>query len=140
MAVTRARQVTLLRGVFEFGEAVGRVDGDEDEAGAGGGELGDDPLGVVGGPDADAVAGGEAECEEAGGEFVGLFGEFAPGPADGLRGCDEGGAVAGAFDEAVEMAADGFADERLPGGAAGVADWGLPGGHGGRFFWLLRRG
>ena len=46
----------LVERVFQLGQPIGRVDVDQHEAGLGGGELGDDPLGIVGRPDADAVA------------------------------------------------------------------------------------
>ena len=49
--------------VFELGDPIGRIDIDQDQAGFGGGELGEHPLAVVGRPDADAVAGLEAERE-----------------------------------------------------------------------------
>jgi hypothetical protein len=67
--------------VFEFGQAIGRVDVDEDQAGLGGGELGDDPFGVVRRPDADPLAGLEAERDEAGGEGIDLALQLAVIPA-----------------------------------------------------------
>ena len=74
----------LVQRVFQLGQAIGRVDVDQDQAGPGGGELGEHPFGVVGRPDADAVARLEPERQQAGGEGVGPLGEFAPGPADAL--------------------------------------------------------
>ena len=47
--------------------AVGRVDRDQDQAGLGGGELGQHPFGIVGRPDADPIAGLEPERQQAGG-------------------------------------------------------------------------
>ena len=83
----------LVEDVAKLVGAVGGVDVDEDEAGAAGGVLEEDPLDVVGGPDADAFAGDEAEAGEAAGG-AGDFGvEFTPGDAAVLMANDEGLAV-----------------------------------------------
>ena len=50
--------------VFQLGDAIGRIDVDQDQAGLGGGELGQHPFAVVGRPDADAVAGLEPERQQ----------------------------------------------------------------------------
>ena len=57
----------LAQGVLQLGGLVGRVDVDQDGADARGGELDDDPLVAVGGPDADAVAVVDALGEQAAG-------------------------------------------------------------------------
>ena len=62
----------LVQRVLQLVGAVGRVDVDQDQAGLGGGELRHHPLGVVGRPDADPVAGLEAQRQQAGGEGVDL--------------------------------------------------------------------
>ena len=56
--------------VFELGNAIGRIDIDQDQAGFGGGELREHPFAGVGRPDADAVAGLEAERQQSGGEPI----------------------------------------------------------------------
>src|SRR5438105_7416586 len=56
-AVEQDADARLLQGILQFGRLVSRVDVDEDDAGAGGGVLDDDPLITIGRPDADAVAG-----------------------------------------------------------------------------------
>ncbi len=63
--------------IFELGDAIGRIDVDEDEARFGGGELGEHPFAVVGRPDADAVAGLEPERQQPGSEPVDLLVQFA---------------------------------------------------------------
>src|SRR5262249_47908782 len=102
----------LVECVFELGQPVGRVDVDEDEASLRGGELRHRPLGVVGRPDADAVAGLEAEGDEAGGQRVDLLLELPVGPADVLLADDERVALGKARRDAVEILADRLADER----------------------------
>ena len=83
----------LLEDVAEFVRAVGGVDVDEDDAGAGGGVLHEDPLDAVAGPDAGAVAGGESEAGESAGDAGGFAIELTPGEADVLMADDEGFAV-----------------------------------------------
>src|SRR5204863_7124905 len=56
--------------VLELGHAVRRIDVNQDETGFGAGELGENPFTGVGRPDADAVAGLEAERQKSGGELV----------------------------------------------------------------------
>ena len=56
--------------VFELGDAIGGIDVDEDEPGLCGRELREHPFAVVGRPDADAVAGMQAERQQPGGELV----------------------------------------------------------------------
>jgi hypothetical protein len=74
----------FLEDVAEFVGAVSGVDVDQDDAGASGGVLQEDPLDAVAGPNAGAVAGGESEA----GESACDAGDFAiklpPGEADVL--------------------------------------------------------
>jgi len=53
----------LVERVFQFGDAIGRIDIDQDETRLRGGELGQHPFRIVGRPDADAVTGMKAECQ-----------------------------------------------------------------------------
>src|ERR1700722_1436383 len=79
----------LVERVFELGNAVGRVDVDEDEPGFGCGELGEHPLAVVGRPDADTVTGLQAERQKPGREFVDLLAQLAIAELDLLMADDE---------------------------------------------------
>ena len=60
----------LVERVFKLGDAIGRIDVDQDEPGLGGGELGEHPFAVVRRPDADAVARLQPERQQPGGEPV----------------------------------------------------------------------
>jgi len=66
---------------FELAQAIGGIDGDEDQPGLGGGEFRQRPLGAVQRPDADPFAALQAKCKEAGRQRIDAFGEFGPGPA-----------------------------------------------------------
>ncbi len=74
----------LVERVLELVGAVGRVDVDQDQAGLGGGELGDHPLRVVGRPDADPVAGLEAQRQQPARQAIRLALELAVGVARAL--------------------------------------------------------
>ena len=102
----------LVERVFQFGAPVGRVDVDQDQADAGGGELGDQPFRPVGRPDADAVALVETESQQARGKAVDPAGELVVGPA--LAGCTkDGGLVSGmARRDTREQVGDGLVQER----------------------------
>ena len=76
----------FVEGVFELGGAIGRIDGDEDQPGLGGRELGDDPFVAVRRPDADPIAGHEPEVNETGCQAVGRLVEL----ADTSSGCSDG--------------------------------------------------
>src|SRR5207244_3485224 len=97
----------LVQRVFEFGKAVGRVDVDEDEPGLRGGELRDDPLGVVGRPDADPLAGFETERQQPGRERIDPSLKLAVSPSDPLVAYDQRVALG----DAVETDADRLADQ-----------------------------
>ena len=122
----------LVQRVFQLVGAVGRVDVDQDQAGLGGGELRHHPLRVVGRPDADPVAGLEAQRQQAGGEGIDLGLQLGPGPAQALLADDQGIALRPARGGAVEMDADGLAEQRDVRGPVHVAE---PGHHGGLPFW-----
>ena len=111
----------LVERVFELGEAIGRVDVDQDQPGLGRGELGQRPLAVVGRPDADAVARLQAEREQARGERVDLLPERAVAPAHALVRDHQRLVVGEARDRPVELCADGEAEQRLLAGAAHIA-------------------
>ena len=116
----------LVQRVVQLVGAVGRVDVDQDQAGLGGGELGDHPLGIVGRPDADPVAGLEAQRQEPGGEGVDLGVQLGVGPADRLLAHDQGGPVGPAGGGTLEVGADGLADQGHVARAVHVAE---PVGH-----------
>ena len=72
------------QGEFEFAEAIGGIDGDENEPGLGGGKLRQRPFGPVQRPHADSIAWYEPEREQAGGQRLNAPGKFLPGPADAV--------------------------------------------------------
>ncbi len=74
----------LVQRVFQLGQPVCRVDVHQDQPGLGGGELGHHPLGVVGRPDADALARLQSQRDQSGGERIDLLAEFVIAPADAL--------------------------------------------------------
>ncbi len=111
----------LVERVFELGQPVGRVDVDQDQAGLGGGELGDHPFGIVRRPDADAIAGRKPEREQAGGERVDPRLQCGIGPANILVAHDQRVAVAPARRRPVEMHANRVADQRRGRDAVAVA-------------------
>ena len=101
----------LVEGVFELAAAVGRVDVDQHQPGLGGGELGERPFVVVLRPDADPVAGLEAQPAQATGQRVHLEAQLGVGQADVLVAHHQrlASGIAGAG--VVEIAADGLADQ-----------------------------
>src|SRR6516225_7369752 len=108
--------------VFEFGDAVGRIDIDQDEARFGGGELGQHPLAIVGRPDADAVAGIKSECQKSGGQLVGGCAQFAVTQAHLLM-PDHQRRPRGPFRAGlVKKFSDGLADERLIARTVNIAE------------------
>ena len=111
----------LLEDVAELVRAVGGVDVDQDDAGAGGGVLHEDPLDAVAGPDAGAVAGRESEAGESAGDAGGFAIEFTPGEADVLMADDEGFAVRETGGGVREGLRDGLFQEGRC-GPAGIAE------------------
>ncbi len=65
---------------FEFAEAVGGIDGDENEAGLGGGKLRQRPFRPVQRPHPDAGAAFQPEREKARRQRIDPLGQFSPGP------------------------------------------------------------
>ena len=74
----------FVEGVVKLGETIGGVDVDENSPRFTGRELGDNPFGIVGRPNADAVAGLDPECKEPGGEGIDAGLELAVRPANAL--------------------------------------------------------
>src|ERR1700720_1258125 len=108
--------------IFEFGDAVGGIDIDEDEPGFGGGELRKHPFAVVRRPDADAIAGNKAEREEPGGKLVDGLPQLAIGEADLLVTNHQRRTRWPFCTRFIEKLSDGFADQRLTAGAIHVAE------------------
>ena len=106
----------LVERIIGLGEPIGRIDIDQDQAGFGGGELGDHPFGIIGRPDAAPFAGFEPQRQKAGGEVIDLPLQLGIGPAHLLMAHDERVAVRPAPGRHVEEGAHGLADQR------GVAD------------------
>src|SRR6202022_4965747 len=69
---------------FQFAQAIGGIDGDENEPGLGGGKLRQRPFRPVQRPDADPRAALEAECEESRSQRVDAACEFLPRPPDAV--------------------------------------------------------
>ena len=113
--------------VFQFGDAIGRIDVDQDQPGLGRGKLRQHPFGIVGRPDADAVAGLKPERQQPGGELVDLIAQFAVGEPHLLVAHDQRRPVRMFVADRVEELADGLADQRHFAGAVDVAL--LEGGH-----------
>ena len=87
---------------------VGRIDGDEDGADLGGGELGNHPLGIVGRPDSHVVALADAQGHESPGHPVAFLPELAPSVAHVPVDVDEGVSVAESPRLPVEEFAHGY--------------------------------
>src|SRR5207248_10899550 len=108
----QCRAARLVQRVFELGKAVGRVDVDEDEPGLCRGELRDDPLGVVGRPDRDPLAGFETERRQPRCERIDPPLKLAVTPPDLLVAYDQRIALGETLGDAVETDADRLADQR----------------------------
>ena len=102
----------LVEHVFEFRAPVGRIDVDHDQSGARGRELHQHPFRAVLRPDADAVAGTQAEPQQAGGQAGHAGVEFGVAPAHALVGHDQGVVAAVAGGDRCQEGADGLADQR----------------------------
>ena len=118
--------VGLAEDVVEFLALVGGVDGDEDGAGLGAGELEGQPVGHVLGPDADVVALADADGEQALGEAVDARVELLVGPAEVAVGIDEKIVVGGFARPEFELPAEGEVGEAV--GARGDGGGGSGGG------------
>ena len=99
--------------VVELVGPVGGVDVDQDDAALGRGELDDDPLGDVGGPDGDPVALLVAQAQQALSGPVNLFLQLCPGVAQTLVFRNERFSLRELLRDLVEHVADRLADERL---------------------------
>ena len=106
---------------FEFAEAVGRIDGDENEPGLGGGELRQRPFRPVQRPDADPRAGLEAEREKARGQRIDPLGQLLPSPPHAMARRDQRLAIPPTPDRKIEAVSDGVAEQRRIGDAANIA-------------------
>ena len=89
-----------------------------------------DPFGVVGRPDADALARFQTQRQQPGGEGVHLLAQFPVAPVDLLLAGDQARPATPARDRAIEMHADGLAEQR-DGGDADRPTQARPGGYGG---------
>ena len=110
----------LAEHVLELVGAVGRVDADQNRADLGRGILQLEPLGTVGGPDADPVALPDAAAQQAVGEGVdlGVQGRVGVPAAGGVL--DQRVPVAVGSHRAVEVIADRLLEQRAVGGSARV--------------------
>jgi len=99
----------LCQGEFEFAQAIGRVDGDENDAGFGGRKLRQRPFRAVQRPDADPRAAFQPKREETGGQRIDAACEFAPRPSDVMAWGNQRLAVAPALHREIEALPDGLA-------------------------------
>ena len=106
---------------FEFAQAVGGIDGDENEPGLGGGELRQRPFRPVQRPDADPRAGFEPEREKTRGQRIDALGQFLPRPPHAVARRDQRLAIAPAPGREIEAVPDGVAEQRRIGNAANIA-------------------
>jgi hypothetical protein len=123
----------LLQHELQLVGPVSGVDGDQDRADPGGGELEEDPLGAVGRPDAHPVTAPHAQCQQSQRHRVHLVGQFAVAPAASGDGVHQCLAPAVGGDGAVQGGADGLVQQGAVGGTGGSAERGgvAGGGHGG---------
>ena len=110
----------LAQRVLQLGRAVGGVDVDQHDPGLRGRVLDEHPLGAVGAPDPQPVAGRQAVGEQRAGQAVDRLPQLGVRVADVLVAGDERLAVAPALDRAIEVLADGLPQQRRRGGAVDV--------------------
>ena len=110
----------LVQHVGQLVAAVGRVDVDQDRADLRGRVLHEHPLGAVRRPDADPVALGDAQRQQAERERVDVGVQLAVGPAPVRRHVDQRLAVAAAGHRALQVGPDRLAEQRGVGGGGGV--------------------
>ena len=94
---------------FEFAQAIGGIDGDENEPGFGGGKLRQRPFRTIERPDADARATFEAERQKAGGQRIDSLRQFFPGPPDAVARRNQRLAITPAPGGVIESSANGGA-------------------------------
>ena len=111
----------LLEHVAQFVGAVGGVDVDQYDAGAGGAVLHEDPLDAVAGPYAGAVAWREPESGESAGDTGRFAIEFTPGEANILMADDEGFTLREPGGDVRKGLRDGFFQEGRR-GPTGIAE------------------
>ena len=122
--------VRLAQQVFGFVDFVRGIDGDQDGADPGTGEKGQQPFGVVGGPDGHMVTGSHADRQQAAGNAVDFVEEFAVGPGIVACGVFDRRLVGKDAGDALDQLAEGqvdpfvFAKERL---ALWRCGWGFTG-------------
>ena len=102
----------IVQGVFELGQAVRRVDVDQDQPGLRRGKLDDYPFGIVRRPHADAVGAFEPERQKAGGEGADPFFQLTVGPTDLLASDDQRITLGKPLEDPVEIDTDRIADKR----------------------------
>jgi hypothetical protein len=105
---------------FEFAEAVGRIDGDQNEPGLGGGKLRQRPFRPVQRPDADPRAALQPEREKARRQRIDPLRQFSPIPPDVMARRHQRLAAGPAPGRLVEAMSDGLAQQRRVGDAANV--------------------
>ena len=123
VAVDQRRAADLLQRIFEFVQAIGGIDGDEDQPRLGGGELGQRPFRPVERPDADPLAALQAELRaKPAARSRTRAPKLAPGPGDAMARRDQRRTFRPALDGALQRLTDRLAEQRLVAGAADIAE------------------
>jgi hypothetical protein len=110
----------LVERVFKLGDAISRIDVDQDGTDACSTELHIKPLGAIGRPDADAIATADAEREEAGGNVVRSRAQVVPRQPYVGVGEDRRGTAAEARAGPVQQLRNGHELERIVGRAGNI--------------------
>ncbi len=106
---------------FEFAQAIGGIDGDENESRFRGGELRQRPFRPVQRPHPDPRAAFEAKREKTRRQRVDALGKFLPRPADVMAWRNQRLAIGPSLRGPIEAAPDGVSQQRRIGNAADVA-------------------
>ena len=113
--------IDLVQRVFHLAGAVGRVDVHQNQTHLGGGQLHQQPLGVVVRPDRHPVARHQAQAQQGARQAAGLGLQFTVGQASPLMHAHQRLVIGLALDHVVKTGTDGLLDQRHIGGATGLA-------------------
>jgi hypothetical protein len=112
----------LFEHVFEFGDSIGRIDIDQNDADLRTGKLADAPLGAIGRPHAETVAGFQAQRQQGPGVQIDGLSQLPPGVTQRLMTNHQRLALWITGHGLVENLANGLCQQGLVLRAAGVAE------------------